>query len=170
MGALHCIIYLGALGLLSHVVGEALPRRWFDEDKIPWRSAAWEKNGAIYQKLHIRAWQGKLPDKSRFVPGMLPKRLPADCDATGVEKLIKETCVAEAVHEALIVSGMLCVAIWQGAGGVTMALLFGVGNIPYVMIQRHNRPRLVRLQRWLARRDAHMEEPTEEPTEGTTNR
>ena len=35
-------LYLLALSLLAHPVGQALPRRWFSGDRWPWASAPFE--------------------------------------------------------------------------------------------------------------------------------
>ena len=37
-----CLIYMGLLGILSHYVGESLPRSWFSYDAAPFKPYAWE--------------------------------------------------------------------------------------------------------------------------------
>lgn len=34
------IKYIALIGILSHVIGEALPRRWFHWDRFPYRAYA----------------------------------------------------------------------------------------------------------------------------------
>ncbi len=47
MKLLYGIIYIAALGVLSHFVGQALPRNKFDAKGFPYRTAEWEKNGKV---------------------------------------------------------------------------------------------------------------------------
>ena len=35
MKFLWAVGYIAALGILAHIVGQALPRRWFDPDGFP---------------------------------------------------------------------------------------------------------------------------------------
>ena len=66
----------------------------------------------------------------------------------------QETCVAEAVHTASSLLGLLCLRLWPGWGGVIVwAVWFLLGNLPFILIQRYNRPRLLRLRSLLQRRE-----------------
>lgn len=146
-----CVGYLVTIGVLFYFVGEGLPREHFDAERAPFRCMAWERGGAVYEGLAIRRWKDRLPDMSRVMPEMLPKRLGKNTEEEQVERLIQETCVAELIHVLLILAGFGCLLIWQGTGVVIVLLLWIAGNIPYVLIQRYNRPRLQRLARRLAR-------------------
>ena len=60
--------------------------------------------------------------------------------------MIQETCIAEFVHIVLFVLGFGCVLIWEGPGGWMAAAVYNLlGNVPFILIQRYNRPRLQRL-------------------------
>lgn len=67
--------------------------------------------------------------------------------------LVRETCVAEAVHWALIVcvTPILAYAV-PGLPGALIALCYALGNLLFVMIQRYNRPRLATIQKRLEMR------------------
>ena len=43
MKFLYALLYIAALGILSHFVGQALPRAWFSAEKFPYRAAEWER-------------------------------------------------------------------------------------------------------------------------------
>ncbi len=148
-----CICYLTALAILSHFFGEALPRRHFHPMRAPWKSAKWEKDGKIYDRLAIRRWMPHMPDMSRVLPDMVKKELGDRPNATHVDQLIRETCVAEVIHDALAILGFGCVLLWKKAGGWIIALLFALGNLPFILIQRYNRPRLLRLHARLLQRE-----------------
>ena len=74
---LRFLLTAAVMGLLAHIIGEALPRRWFRAEAFPYRAYAWEQNGKFYQKLGIRAWKDRLPDMSRLMPDMVKKKLAA---------------------------------------------------------------------------------------------
>ncbi|MBQ7801301.1 MAG: glycosyl-4,4'-diaponeurosporenoate acyltransferase [Oscillospiraceae bacterium] len=144
MKLLQCAIYVAALGLISNPVGNLLPRRWFRAERFPYRPFSWEREGKIYEKLHIRVWKDRVPDMSRLLRSMVPKAVTARPTAESLDRLVRETCVAEAVHWALAVLSLGVLKIWKGLGGWICYGLCLLGNLPFIIIQRYNRPRLLR--------------------------
>ena len=142
-GFWRCALYLAALGVAAHPLGQALPRKWFCAEKAPWRSAPWEKGGRIYLKLGIRKWKDHLPDMSRLMPDMVRKDLGSDPAV-----LVQETCVAECVHFCLGLLSLGAFALCRDGWMVCIvAVYILLGNLPFQIIQRYNRPRLLRLMR-----------------------
>ena len=85
-----------------------------------------------------------------FVGRLLPKKwfLPKKIDENYRDNLplmIRETCIAECIHTLEAFLGLYCIVLWTDWGGVILSLLYALGNIPFIMIQRYNRPRLMRL-------------------------
>lgn len=142
-----CIYYLALLGISSFYIGRILPKKWFHSDWFPFRCFAIEKNGKIYEAIGIKRWKDRLPDMSKiFSRIMLPKKVPFDISQDKVMLLIQETCIAEFTHVLLSVLGIGCFFIWPGTGGMIVFLIWlFVGNLPYILIQRYNRPRLCKL-------------------------
>lgn len=134
-------MYLALLGLTSQLIGMCLPRGWFKHGSFPYRSFGWEKGGKVYDKLKIKKWKTKVPDASRIVKSMMPKQIQTRPALEQTERMIAETCVAESVHFALMIFGFGCVFVWHGVGGVTVSVLYALGNVPFILIQRYNRPR-----------------------------
>lgn len=149
-----CLIYLICIGAAGFLIGRVVPKKWFRADRFPFRPFRWEKQGAVYNALGVRRWKELVPDMSRIFPSLMPpKKLPRAADAVQVERMLQETCVAEWVHALLGLLGFGCVLIWKGAWGWIVSVLYCcLGNLPYIVIQRHNRPKLARiLQRMQAR-------------------
>lgn len=142
MPVFYCFLYIAAIGIASHFIGNALPRRWFHPDQFPYRSAPWEQDGAVYRKIGIQRWKDKLPDTSRVSPGMVRKEVSARPTPESLETLILETCVAECVHGVLILCSLPVLAICPGVGGWIVWGLCILGNFPFMLIQRYNRPRM----------------------------
>ena len=154
-GFLRCVLYLLALALLAHPLGQALPRRWFDGERFPYRCYKWEKQGKLYTRIGVERWKTLVPDMSRILPDMVKKQvMPTAVTAAQAAVLVQETCVAEAVHAASSLLGLVCLGLWPGWGGVLVWLVwFLLGNLPFILIQRYNRPRLIRLRALLQRRE-----------------
>lgn len=145
MGLWGCVKYIAVSGIISFVLGRILPKKWFHHDKFPYMVYQFENNGRLYEKLHIRSWQKKLPDMSRIFPQLMPPKKLAFNEIDRLPEMIRETCVAELIHGLLCLSGLYCISLWQGAGGIAVAVLNILGNLPFILIQRYNRPRLLRL-------------------------
>ena len=154
-GFLRCVLYLLVLALLAHPLGQALPRRWFDGERFPYRCYKWEKQGKLYTRIGVDRWKTLVPDMSRILPDMVKKQVTTTAvTAAQAAVLVQETCVAEAVHTASSLLGLVCLGLWPGWGGVLVWLVwFLLGNLPFILIQRYNRPRLIRLRALLQRRE-----------------
>ena len=150
---LKCILYLTAIGAASFVIGRLLPKSWLHEDRFPFRPFAFERQGKRYEKLRIKSWQNKLPDMSRLFKHLMPAKKMNGDTLRDLPLMIKETCVAECIHLLLPLAGLYCLRLWRGMGGRIITVCNLLGNIPFIMIQRYNRPRLVRLyERMCAKR------------------
>lgn len=141
------VLYLLVLSLLAHPVGQALPRRWFSGDRWPWASAPFEKEGRFWRKLGVHRWKDKVPDMSRLLGDMVKKQLAPD-GKTDYALLVQETCVAECVHFYLGLLSLGAFALCRSGWMVCIvAVYILLGNLPFQIIQRYNRPRLLRLMR-----------------------
>lgn len=145
IGLLSCACYIALIGGVSFVLGRIVPKSWFHWDKAPFAAYGFERQGKLYEKLGIRYWQKKLPDMSRILPGTMPaKKIGGDYKAR-LPQMLRETCVAELTHWLLCVAGLHCLTLWPTVGGLAVVLLNTLGNLPFILIQRYNRPRLARL-------------------------
>lgn len=84
---------------------------------------------------------------SRLFKKIMPaKNLSGKVDEKRLIVMIRETCAAELTHFLLCITGLFCLYIWQGLGGaIVYAVYVLLGNLPFIIIQRYNRPRLLRL-------------------------
>lgn len=153
MPFLYSALYVLALGIASHFIGEAIPRCWFSYSRFPYRTYGWEKNGKFYKKLHIDAWKDHMPDMSRFMKDMVPKRVGKAPHSRDVWILVAETCRAEIVHLGLCVLSPVIWLFWKNPIGIVLSVLVILCNIPFILIQRYNRPTLVVLARRLEARE-----------------
>ncbi len=141
-----CLLYLAGIGIAAFLLGRILPKSWFCAGKFPFRSFRFEQEGRVYLALGVRKWKDGFPDMSVVLPSFMPsKKLPKVLNTVRVQQMIQETCVAEWTHAILCVLGFGCVFLWKKAGGWLIAILYALGNLPYIIIQRYNRPKLMRI-------------------------
>ena len=145
MKFLYCVIYYIILGVFSFLLGRMLPKSWFDSRAFPYKPLDFE--AGLYKKLRVKQWQNTLPDMSRILPKLMPpKKMTADYGSR-LPRMLQETCVAEFIHVLLSILGFGAVFIVGGAWGWIISIVyFLAGNLPYIIIQRYNRPRLLRLE------------------------
>lgn len=151
---LLCVVYLAAIGCLSFIVGRILPKFLFYENSFPFRIFSFEKEGEIYERIGIKSWQNKLPDMSKVFPSLMPSKKVKEESPVAIYRMVQETCVAEFIHGALAVLGFACIFIWKNIGGAVVSFLFLLGNIPFILVQRYNRPKLVRVYKKMLKREA----------------
>ena len=106
-------------------------RRWFQPKVFEAR---------LYRKLHVKRWKNRLPsyDPSLF---SLTEQTP--------QTILGASCQAEVVHEIIIPLSFLplLAAVPFGSFGVFLitSLLSALVDSLFVILQRYNRPRLLRL-------------------------
>lgn len=159
MKLLRCAVYLAITGTIGFFFGRIMPKGWLKPGKGLFRCFAFERNGAVYEKMGIRKWHKRLPDMSRILPFMMPaKNLSGEYEER-MPMMIQETCVAEVVHITVSITGLRCLWMWPGIGGVTVtAIHIFLLNLPFILIQRYNRPRLIRLQQKLTSQKKRKED------------
>ena len=153
MKLLYCVIYYIVLGVFSFLLGRILPKGWFNSRAFPYKPLDFE--AGLYKKLRGKQWQNTLPDMSRILPDMVKKELPGSGAVTADQAaaLVQETCRAELVHGASCLLGLAFLWLWPGWGGaIVLAVWVLLANLPFILIQRYNRPRLMRLAALLRKR------------------
>lgn len=140
----------------AFVIGRLLPKHWFDPDRFPFRGFDFEKNGKFYEQLGIKKWQGRLPDMSRLFPQFMPPKNLQGAYADRLLLMIRETCVAECTHGVLCILGLHGLTLWDSPLRFHLTAFYILFlNLPYMMIQRYNRPRLCRLLERMQQRQVH---------------
>lgn len=147
MELVYCLLYLILSGVIIFFIGRIFPRKWLKEDKFPFKPLKFEKDGKIYEKLKIRKWKTKLPDASviicKFLPNFMPKKRLENKPNEKIKILIKESCIAESTHLLSAIIGLYCIKIWKKFG-IIISTVWASLHIPFIIIQRYNRPRLIK--------------------------
>lgn len=124
------------------------PDAYYEKQSDFYTPFKWEKNGEIWQELfHVRRWKEILPEGSSFVPAAYNKKTLSDTHVDTLKKFITETKRAEQTHWLLMLPAPLFF-IWNPPwAGWIMIFYALLANLPFIIIQRYNRPRLERLYR-----------------------
>jgi glycosyl-4,4'-diaponeurosporenoate acyltransferase len=120
-----------------------MPDKLFDKDNWIYRIRPWEKNGRIWQTIfRVKTWKDHLPDGAAlFKKGFKKKRMTSR-DSGYIKAFILESRRGELTHWLILLSSPLFF-IWNPAWlGFIMILYAVIANLPCIIAQRYNRPRL----------------------------
>lgn len=140
-------------GVLSVGAGYLYHRRpvtSFDHDSWLTRLLAFERDGRVYERrLRILRWKDQLPEAGGLFAGGFSKRTALSRSTGYLERFVVETRRAEVTHWALLAAGPFFFLWNPWYAGVLMLVYAVAANVPFIIIQRYNRARLLRI---LARR------------------
>ena len=131
--AYHFIMRLAVGSIVPKVTGYAFDyrSRWF-------QPRSWEP--ALYRFLKLKQWKGKLPT---YAPDQF------SLENQSLHQVILNMCGAEIVHEGIMLLSFLPVLMIPVFGSapvfVITSALSALFDSLFVMAQRFNRPRLVRI-------------------------
>lgn len=135
-------------GYLTH----RMPAGWFRRDGWLFRCRGFEREGKLYRRVfRVHRWKDRLPEAGALFAGGFNKRRlasigPADASSV-LERFVAETRRAELTHW-LPVLFSLSFFLWNPpAIAAWMPPIGLLGNLPFIIVQRSNRPRLTSLRR-----------------------
>jgi glycosyl-4,4'-diaponeurosporenoate acyltransferase len=151
---LSYIIVWPVIQLSAAIICNHIDDRFFNPEKWILRSRKWEKGGKIYNRIfHIKKWKHLLPDGARVHKKGFEKRNLKSSDPEYIKAFIAETGRAEIIHWCQLLPFWVF-GLWSPAIAVWLMLAYAViVNVPCIIAQRYNRPRLIRLYHLAIRRN-----------------
>lgn len=123
--------------VIGNIIG-SIKLSQFDPNSFRYRERKFERN--LYKALRVKKWK-------KFAP-TYDERVFSVKDNT-FDELARATCRAENTHWLCAAAGLvsICFATWFGslAAFLITGILGAFADLVFVIIQRYNRPRLVRL-------------------------
>lgn len=146
-GAVAVIAYSLAwagFGLVSGSLAHRVPLDRLDHDSWLTRLRPFEVRGRWYDRwFGVRRWKDRLPEAGGWLAGGWAKDRIRSFAIADLERLTAETRRAEWVHWSNVVFGATFL-FWTAWPVGTLMLAFGsLVHLPFVMVQRYNRARLV---------------------------
>jgi glycosyl-4,4'-diaponeurosporenoate acyltransferase len=135
-GAFH-----SATGYAAHRLGE----RRLSRDGWLCRARPFEVAGWYRRWLRVHRWKDKVPEAGALFPGGMSKRHLPGRDVASLQRFVRETRRAELSHWWAMWCGPLFV-LWNPPVAAGLLVTYGVlVNLPFIIIQRFNRLRLLAL-------------------------
>jgi glycosyl-4,4'-diaponeurosporenoate acyltransferase len=154
---INSLFVLFVESVISTLVFLGIPEKYLDHRRWPFREKKWEEGGNIYQRIfNVKAWKHRLPELSDFFSKTFSKKKIEPRNQAYLEKYVAESCRAEMAHWSIIVLAFISVVVNDCV--VSMLLVAIALNLPFIVIQRYNRPRIMRLLRQLNRRKSPYDE------------
>jgi glycosyl-4,4'-diaponeurosporenoate acyltransferase len=141
IGLWHTAIFLACI---------KLPHSMFAPTKERFAPRTWEHGGRWYRdKLKIQLWKDKVPQhigKDGF-----SKEHLKDVSVDYLDEFVMETCRGEWMHMKNCICAVITLLINPLLVGLVFSFLILLGNVPFAIIQRYNRFRLLVLRKKLLR-------------------
>lgn len=148
-------VFYTALNIGLAYLVRIFPKRLYNPDLSFYTEHSFEKQ--LYKKLRVAKWKDKFPERGRMV-GFSKKSLKSPHDPAYIDQFIMETCIGEFVHYLWGIFGFLSLPLTFLVDGtakhihvfIIIATLNLLVQLFFSIIQRYNRPRLIRIRNKLS--------------------
>lgn len=130
--------------LLFGWISLLLPDRWLEPGLPLWRARRWEQNGRIYERVfHIKSWKRLLPDGGTLWKKRgYQKRNLNDYSEENLRRFLIESARGELMHW-IAISPFWVFGLFAPDYVVWIMLAYALAvNLPCIIAQRYNRPRV----------------------------
>ncbi len=136
-------------------LGSRFPDRFFEPNGFWLKTRKWEKGGDFYRRvLKVDRWKHLLPDGAKAHEAGFRKKQLSSYDTRYIKSFIAETGRAEIFHWLQIVPFWVF-GLWSPPLVIWIMLGYALlVNIPCIISQRYNRPRLVKVYNYLLKKKA----------------
>jgi glycosyl-4,4'-diaponeurosporenoate acyltransferase len=144
---INFIFWLVAM-FFAGIIVHFIPPEFYDANNFLFRPRKFEFDGRLYTSLFaIKKWKDRLPECGEFFKfnPFNKKKLQRMKDLNYFERFILETCRAELTHWIPILLYPVSL-LWNPYPASIYVLIFVlVTNFPFLIIQRYNRIRFLRV-------------------------
>lgn len=135
-------VFLFAVEALVAWVLHAMPKKWFCWKKRIFKVSKFERK--FLDKMQIKKWKDKVPEVGQVCD--FKKNKINSFEEKYLKTFLIETCYAEVIHIAMLLCGFLVLIFVPFAEffnySFWLILINALLNIPPILIQRYNRPKL----------------------------
>lgn len=151
------VLAWGVFHSVTGYVAHRLPDARLQRDGALLTLRRFEAGGVAHRRyLHVHRWKDRVPEAGGLFRGGVSKRQLPATDQAGLQLFVKATRRAELAHWWAMACSPLFV-LWNPPLAAGLLVAYGVlVNLPFIVIQRYNRARTLRLiDRLAARRSRH---------------
>ncbi|EHJ07872.1 glycosyl-4,4'-diaponeurosporenoate acyltransferase CrtO family protein [Staphylococcus simiae] len=143
---LHSIYWSSVQLIIAHV-GTYIPRQFFVKHHYWFNNFKFEQRGKFWQsRFKVHLWKKLIPEGQKFNSNIYNKKHLTAYDSNTVETMIVETERAELIHWLSILPVVIFVYTPNYLKIINVLYVLIV-NLPIIIVQRYNRPRLRRILR-----------------------
>ena len=151
-----CFLLWAVIQTLISYLCLKVPDRYFNTERFPFAPFGFEQKGAFYRKwLLVHKWKKYLPDGGALMGVEFRKKNLEHVTQDNLQRFLLESCRAEMTHVIAIlpfwIFGFIAPpeVIW-------MMLIYAVAvNLPCIIAQRYNRPRIrILMEKRFQKRDS----------------
>ena len=143
----------------ARVINALLPLRVYHPEEFPFRGGDFESR--FFRLLRIHRWKDYLPQNNR---GFNKGKISSFEDPDYIHRFVLHTCRGETVHFLLgaigyvfVLYGFLTPDRTQGFKlFLTLSTIYACCQLPFIWVQRYNRPRLIQLEKAVRRKLARQ--------------
>jgi len=141
-----------ALDTVVATIIHALPVKWFSPKKTSYKLTKGKKR--FLKIIGVRTWKNLVPDMGKLCD-FDRQELQSTTDVKYIRKFLTETNYAQIIHISMALIGFLDLLIWPSTELLNFSLPFAIFNffinMPSIIIQMYNRPRLYTLYKYALR-------------------
>lgn len=139
-----CFALWASLQYLAAFICLKIPDRFFSPYAYYFRAHPWEDNGAIYNNVFkVHKWKKRLPESGSLMKGSYNKKTLKSFSNESLNKYLVESCRAEMTH-CLGIFPFWIFGLFTPPKALIIMFIYALSvNIPCIMIQRYNRPRII---------------------------
>ena len=139
------------------LIGNKISDKNFDHNRFWLKTRKWEQDGLFYIKVFkINKWKHLLPDGAKAHKKGFQKKNMQSYDTEYMKAFIAETGRAETIHWFQIIPFWVF-GLWSPPFVIWVMLGYALlVNLPCILAQRYNRPRLVKGYNYLLQKQEKM--------------
>ena len=135
-----------------------MPDKYFASDNWLYKCRKWEKQGRFWHDaFKVKNWKNKLPDGAAILGRGFAKKTLQENDPKFLNQFALESRRAELTHYLAMLPAILFFLwnpVWVGFVMIIYAL---IANMPCIIAQRYNRPRLLKAANRASKRSINTE-------------
>lgn len=128
------------------IISRQIPAKYIRQDSFLFRERKWEKGGDFYLKyFKVKKWKAYLPDGGAIIKNGYRKKTMTDFSKENLDLYLLESRRAELTHSLAILPFWIF-GLFGPFRTIIYMLIYALAvNLPCIIVQRYNRPRILRI-------------------------